>query len=387
MSKGGRERIAARALQGAAKDRVSAAASAKSAPEYVPGSVPTLAQAADDVGLAAQGKAIENRFRDDFSQRAKEQDAARQAGLTKSFGTATDLTMAESNRDEVTKALRDAAFEGAKKVNTKPITSVAEAIKKASAREEANKAMTWVTGRIKEAGNDPRRLYDVRQDINDVIAGKVRDPEKASYVLAAKQLTSVKRVLDAQLEKSAPGFGNYLKTYAGMTREIDRARLGQEIAEKGANKLHETLSPAAFTREFEKRAEEIAKAGPVASDSLTRVAMDLRRAASPSASVRPPGSDTLQNFVANNMLSRTGIQSGGPVSNAASKVLGFGYKALGSEDQILELIRNAHLDPKGEGARLLSMELSKMPPSVLSGLLGKLNAVPMGGLLGINAAN
>lgn len=385
FSEQGRQRIAARALQGAATDKQAAAQAAKSAPEFVPGSVPTLAQAADDVGIAAQSKAVQNRFPADFAQRAAEQDAARQSGLTRSFGTATDLTMAEANRDAVTSAMREKAFESAKKVNTKPIATVANGILKSTGREESQRAMRWVLGRIDDAGKDAKKLYDLRKDINDVIEGRAAQTDKAAYQLAAGQLTTVRNVLDAQLEKAAPGFRDYLKTYAGMSREIDKARLGQEIADASKNPLTEALSPAKFTREFTKRAEEVAQAGPVASDALTRVALDFRRASSPSASMRAPGSDTLQNMVSNNLLSRAGVPASGPVSNAVSRLLGFAYKPFGVEDLTQQIIRDAHLDPK-YGAGLLSMELSKMPPDMAGEVIRKLLAVRRGGLLGVAAS-
>lgn len=388
LTKGGRERIAARAMQGASQDRMASAAAAKGAPEYVPGSVPTLAQAVDDPGLSAQAKALQNRFPDAFAQRAREQDAARQSGLERVFGSQTDVKMAEDARDAATSAMREAAFKDAGKVSVKPIVTTANSILKSGAgkRQEVERSLNWVKSRV-DGETNVERLYAVRQDINDIIAGKyANDPEKAAFKLASGELRAIKGVIDAQIEKAAPGFKNYLAEYAGRSREIGKAQLGQEIKDRAISPLTEALSPAAFTREFEKRGDEIAKAGPVASDALTRVAMDLRRAAAPGASTRAPGSDTLQNLVANNMLSRAGIQSSGPVSNLATKVLGFPYKAMGTEEQILELIRNGHLDPK-EGARLLSMPLSQMPPSVISGLLNRLNAIPVGGLLGINAAN
>ena len=388
LSHEGRRRVAARAVQGAASDKEAAALAAQSAPEHVPGSVPTMGEATQDIGLGLMEKAVRNRHPEAFAARAAEQDAARQAGLQKSFGTAADVTMAEQARDEATKLLRESAFANAKKVDTKPIVNAANTIIKSGpgARQEVTKAMEWVKGRIDEVGNNPDRVYGLRQDINDIIAGKMRDPEKASYQLAAGQLKAVKAVLDRQLEKSAPGFRKYLETYSGMSREIDKATLGQEIASKARNPMTERLSPAGFTREFEKRGEEIANAGPVASDALTRVAMDLRRSAQPMAAGKTPGSDTLQNLVANNFLQRAGVNGGGVVQNATSRAANLLYKPFGVEDATQQIIRDAFLDPKGKGAGLLQMEL-KRNPMLLTDILERLKAAPYGGLMGTGVAN
>lgn len=298
------------------------------------------------------------------------------------------LTMAEEARNAATTPIREAAFANAKKVDTKPIFSLAESILKSGAgkRQEVERSMAWLKGRL-EGEKDPQRIYAIRQDINDIIAGKyANDPEKAAFKLAISELKAVKGVIDKQLDKAAPGFKQYVESYAGLSREIDKARLGQEIADKARSPLTEQLSPASFTREFERRGQEIADAGPVASDALSRVAMDMRRSQAPGAMMRSPGSDTLQNIVSNNVLSRAGVRSDGPVSNAAGRALGLLYRPFGVEEKVLEGLRDAHLDPK-EGARLLSMPLSKIPKTYLDEILRKLYGIPVGGLLGINAGN
>jgi len=396
MTASGKERIKARALQSAARDKSSAASAATSAPEYVPGSKPTLAQASGDPGLAAQSKALQNKFGADFQERFAAQDEARQRGLTSAFGPPSNISKAEAARNDFTEKMREQAFEGAKNASVKPVITVADSILRSPAgkRQEVERAMAWVKGRL-DGETDPRRLYAIRQDINDIIAGKLAgDPEKAALKLAAGELKAIKGALDNQIEKAAPGFKQYLEVYRRWSSEIDKAKLGQEIqakatqplAERGPAGLSEGLSPAAFTREFEKRAEEIAKAGPVASDALTRVAMDMRRAAGPTRATKTAGSDTAQNLVANNLLARAGFRGDGPVSNAATQLAGLLYRPFGVEDDIQRGLLAAHLDPK-EGARLLSMPLSQLPPNRVNEILRRLMAVPVGGLLGVSAAN
>lgn len=379
----GRENIAARAMQEAATDAPTAAQSVRSARPYVPGSAPTTAQAADDIGLALQEKSLRNRFPADFSAQEAANDAARQAALGRSFGDATKVTLAEEARDQATKAMRDAAFANAKQVTTKPIISAADSILKSGAgkREEVEKAMGWIKSRIAGETN-PQRLYAVRQDINDIMLGKLaRDPEKASLMLAKKELGAIKGILDNQLEKAAPGFKKYIKTYAAMSKEIDKAKLGQEITAAARNPSTERLSPAQFAREFEKRSEDIAKAGPVASDALMRVNEDLKRGIAPMVAGRAAGSDTSQNLIAQNMLARAGFGQGGPMTNAASRAMSFLYKPFQSEQAIQELLRDAYLNPQ-LGAQLLSAPVAR-GASGMPGLLGDLGSVQSGAFMGV----
>lgn len=385
MTETGREKIVARTLQGSARDKRLAADAARSYQTFVPGSEPTLAQATADEGLSALEKALRTRNPAAFAERAAAQDAARQAGLERSFGTATDLAMAEAERDAVTKPLREAAFQNARKVNTKPILNSADTILKsgAGARQEVERAMAWVKSRL-EGETDPERIYAIRQDINDIIAGKMRDPEKASYQLAAGQLKAIKAVLDQQLERSAPGFKNYLSQYADRSRAIGAMETGQEIASKSLNPMTEKLSAAQFARQMQNRSEDVANMGSIGSDALARVNQDLKRAVAPEAMMRAPGSDTSQNIIAQSILSQSlGPNQARALPRIGGKVAGLLYSPF--EQRAQEQLLEAMMDPK-KASGLLSMQLSQ-DPRLADELLRRLVGVPYGGLLGVGAGN
>jgi hypothetical protein len=331
-------------------------------------------------------KAVRNRNPEAFAAREAERDAARQAGLEKSFGTPTDISMAKQSRTDTTTPMRESAFADAKPVNTKSIVSLGNSILNAGAKYRGS-AGTTIRSFVEDIKGikDAEVLYNgPRKHINDVLDGKAgQDNPLAQFTKS--ELLSLRAEIDRTIEKSAPGFKGYLKTYAAMSREIDKAQLGQDILSQSRNPTTERLSTAQYTRQFEKRGQEIADAGPVASDSLTRVAQDLRRAAAPMAAGRTPGSDTLQNVVANSMLDRAGVRGAGPVQNAVTRATGLLYKPFGVEDAAQQIIRDAFLNPE-EGIGLLSMQL-KQNPLLLNEILARLGAAPYGGLLGSAVAN
>jgi hypothetical protein len=292
--------------------------------------------------------------------------------------------MAQQSRDEITAPLRQAAFADAKSVDTKPIINAAKVVSQSGpgARQEVQNAMAWVQSRLK-GETDPERIYAIRQDINDIIAGKMRDPEKASYQLAAGQLGTVKAVLDAQLEKAAPGFRNYLKQYADRSAAIDAMATGQDILAKGINPSTEKLSAAKFAQQMYNRPDEVASMGAIGSDALSRVNADLKRSIAPSAAMRTAGSDTLQNMVGNDMLrGALGHMPGGVTTRLAGRAASWVLSPF--EQQTRALLAQSMIDPTlAQG--LLARELKKRP-DLIQGLLNARTPISYGGLLGAASA-
>lgn len=384
MTEQGRKDIAARILQQSAANPQAAIENIQGAPRYVPGVNPTTAEVAGDSGISALSKNLRNQNPAVFADAETANDAARQAALARSFGNATDLQMAETSRNDITKPLRDAAFADAKNVDTRPIINTAKTVTKsgAGARQEVERAMSWVQGRLK-GENDAERIYAIRQDINDIIAGKMKDPEKASFQLAAGQLKAVKAVLDQQLEKAAPGFRNYLREYADRSTAIKAMETGQDIIGKSINPMTERLSPAKMAGQMNNRGEEVAKMGAIGSDALYRVTADLKRSVAPAASMRTAGSDTLQNMVGNDLLTRAlGHVPGGFVTRLASR--GVSAVMAPYEQQTRGLLAQSMIDPHlAQG--LLARELKKNP-KLMEELLRLRSPVFQGGLLGTSSA-
>lgn len=376
----GRKTIAARVMQANSDDPAQAAVNIRNAPEYVPGQQPTTAELAGDSKLSALQKNLRNRNPADFADRAAAQDAARQSYLDKVFGG--NVRQMEMERAADTAPMREAAFEaaGKKKIDTSPAVKMADSILKSGAgkRQEVEKAMEWVKSRL-DGETNAQRLDAVRQDINDIIAGKMdRDPEKASLRLASRELASVRgRIVDA-INAKAPLYKEYLKEYGERSIPISQQALGQDIRGAATNNMTERLSTPKFANLMVGRADEIGETmGARQSDAMYRVMQDMRRAAGPDAAMRTPGSDTLQNLVGSNALNRVGVVPG-PFGKMASGLLGKVYGPL--EEQTQGLLLKGMLEPQ-VGMELLSAQIAKNP-QLAEELLRRLLVTPGAGLLG-----
>lgn len=77
----------------------------------------------------------------------------------------------------------------------------------------------------------PEELYSVRKDINFLLEGKYGG-EASDYRYASSQLMKIRDIIDSEIEKSSPGFKEYLKTYSEMSKPIAQMDLLQNIREK-----------------------------------------------------------------------------------------------------------------------------------------------------------
>lgn len=380
----GRKNVAAGILQRSANYPANAADNIANAPQYVPGVNPTTAELANDAGVSSIYKSIRNQNPAAFSDVEGANDAARQAYLLNKFGTPADTITAQAARDATTGPMREAAFANAGAVDTAPIVKTGNQLLEAGAkyRGPLGTMLRNFVGDIAEI-SDPQVLYNgPRKAINDAIAGKMsQDSPLAQFTKS--ELLVLRKGIDAQIEQVAPGFTNYLKTHADLSRSIDAKQLGQDIAQRATNPLTERLSPAQMARQVSSNGPDIAAAGPRTSDALYRVNEDLKRSVAPMNAMRTAGSDTLQNMVGNDMLQRSlGRLPGGVTTRVASKLLSMLYSP--AEQQTRGLLVQSMIDPK-IGEELLRRKLRENP-DLLAGLLNLRGPIAQGGLLGTISA-
>jgi hypothetical protein len=95
-----------------------------------------------------------------------------------------------------------------------------------------------------------RDLYAIRKtDINDVVEQLTKDMGASTKNRAATLVSSIKTDIDNAIEAAGgTGWNDYLKRYAGMSKNIDQQRIGQALEEKltGALQGDVALRPQAY---------------------------------------------------------------------------------------------------------------------------------------------
>lgn len=228
----GRENIANRVIQhfgGEVPLNVGANAN-----EIIPGSVPTMAEATGNPGIAKLQDTLRDINSQPFVERSAQNAAARNNALYNAMGTPQDIEAAASARSQAASALLgnpDAGIPGtlfsqAKPVDAAPVVNKIEEILqgKSGKRKSVVSSMNDVKGMLLDADDkpisDPETLYhSVRKGIGDLLDKK--DLSNQAGKQASSQLIAVQDALDEAIEKGAPGFKKYLSDYSQASKPIN----------------------------------------------------------------------------------------------------------------------------------------------------------------------
>lgn len=327
----GKELIVGRSLNRLANDPENAANNAASAAEIVPGSRPTLPQAAGDVGLAAADSAVRGMDENGtIPARMSEQNAARMDEMDRIARDRGTLDQATAKRDSTYEDFAEPAFRAKQPVPITPesnpvLDKIAELrASKAGNRETVRKALDYAEGLITREGadlTDAESLYEIRKDLALARDGKLSANDRADLKLAKRELSDVIDVLDNQIEIGAPGYREYLSLYAKRSVPLEQLQALQEIRSRAvlsasdpatgrpvlSNGKFQTLLRSNMTKGL--RLAEGGPKGAKLSDqqlaTLDRIAADLDRGAATTAgTVRSPGSDSFKNMSIANLIGR-----------------------------------------------------------------------------------
>lgn len=325
------------------------------------GYTPTTAQASRDVGLISAETAI--RALDTTGKFAAQASQANKARMTVLDRLAKDqdaVTFALAKREEVTAPLREQAFANATLVgdnlklalNNKVNSQIDNILGSAEGkRGTVVNAMNFAKTSLQKADSIPA-LYEIRKDLRAASQGLL-DKEGSAYSLANKQLNTVIRSVDDLIEQNAPGYRDYLRTYASASKGIERLEAAQGFKTKVLSTIPDPInvgdfmiSQPSFARAIRSTAKET-KLSDMQVRALTKVGEDLDAGVLNRAG-RVPGSDTFKNLSTANVIGGIiGKQMFGEVPAAANKVVApLNWLYNGTDDQIREVLVDAMLDPK-----------------------------------------
>jgi hypothetical protein len=400
-------------------EAAAAATNIRNTQTFVPGSLPTTAQAAQTPVMVQTEKAAGNipAFKTGAIQRASDNNIARWGVLN---GIAQDdaaLTAAKSARDAAAGPLYDAAHQATANVGPAfiryaQIPEMQEAMQRADQLASLNAATgrgvapVWPTPQSK-AINGAALDYTSRA-LGDMIG----EAQRTGANTRAGALTALKNSVDNWTQSYIPGVQQADAAYANASVPINTMEVGQQIANKlgtkgmipgtGGGVAELQLSPyrTALTQAMNRG--NAAKFGIDANalGALQGVGQDLQRQ-SLSNSIKLPGSDTAYNLAANGWLARNlyGPTFGGStalgrtIAGVGTAMAGHPWAGAGIasgmgkigttvgsrlQDRLSGLLLNPYLDARAAAAAqpvqgpLMQGLLNYGRPAITNGLIGGL---------------
>lgn len=367
--------------------------------EYVPGSTPTLGQAAQNPGILALENAAKSRAPNLFAERDMSNYQARNAFLDQIRGTKQTLDDAITARDAATAPLREASLQGARPANTNPVLEEIDTILKGpeGQRDAVVSALTKVRNKLDLGENgaqtDVAQLYGLRKSIGDQLE-KVAGKDNSEAQLASRELIQVRDALDDAMEKAAPGFAKYRETYAEMSKPINAQNYLQGLNLTDASSQRITLPSmknALLKIEKMRKAPGANDAKAISDEQmqmLNNLHKDLQRE-SGTAAGKVRGSDTFQNLATNQLIDSMmpgalGIAApvtpgavGGALGYALGGSMGAGIGAVGAQQAAGVAGRALNAQGPEIEARLIDYLLNPKNADVLKNASGNSGALDL----------
>ncbi|HTH10113.1 MAG TPA: hypothetical protein VMA55_11135 [Acidovorax sp.] len=403
----GKEDIVAEILQKSATDPQKAAQAMASGRALVPGSTPTVAQIANDPGLAQLERSLVNNpeLAAPLQQRYAAQRAARMSALDNVAGTDDYFEAIKEGRRIF--ANEDYAKAIAQGIDQDVAVDLAPQIQSLMERPSIQQAQRIAKDLAKEAGDDindfgsVKGLDYLKKALDEQISA-AKKPGSSIGDTKLRALVQTKDDLMLTLEQIAPGYKEANDNFAKMSRQVNSMEVARDLRQRFEPALNR------FGASGKELANEYAKALEAATSSVKRsagvdkplssvmgtrdiaalegVAQDLARKNFVENAGKAAGSPTAQNVISQSLIDRLSSQLGLPQSVAqsgAAQVFLSPYQGLanlsGATQSVNDLLTASLLDPA------MALGLLSRPPA--QGLLAPAaQQAPRGqGLLGLAA--
>lgn len=405
----GQEAIAARALQASATDPVRAAANIGSAPQLVPGSAPTTAQAALDPGLAQLERTL--RGMPEMAAPFQMNDAAQRAARA---NVLENIAGRGSHYEDITKgrsvfANEDYANAVKQGIDPKTAQAFMPQIQSLMERPSIQQAQKDAIRLAKENGialsESPAGSLQGLDWIKKALDNKISIAANPGSSIGKEELRALlqtKGDLMSLMEQLSPAYKQANQNYAQMSGQVNSMDVARDLMGRLQQQGSEYIPgggkemTSAFMRALSQSKDSVRKATgmnqsigdvmPKADlQAIENVAHDLGRKAFVQDAGRAVGSPTAQNLASQNLLQQLLGPTGMPKSWAESTLLQslirpYGFVAKAGEPKIQGLLAQAMADPQ-LGRALLSRAAGQPGPMTQFGI-GMQPYLPMtGGLL------
>lgn len=409
---GGQDQIVGKALREFATDPTAARGALENVAEVIPGSAPTTAMAAGDIGLAGLSRTLQATnpaYAAELAARQTAQNAARTAALEDVAGNTGKMSLAKMARDQATGSIREAVLDRAGNVPVEGLLSQLDGMlaNPNNAGQLAQQALGQFRNRIgalaaQDGKVNARALYAIRKDIGDVLGGKLQG-EAGNLRYASGQLNGVKGLIDDAIDTASrrttlstsrevgalgqgvgpqtggittdaaqPSWQQYLQTYAQQSRPINQmeklsgvlstVQTGTVDAQGNA-----ILSAAKLNNLLKNQGADLEKVlAPDQMALLRNLQADLNASQLASNAGRAVGSNTVQNMASGDLLRSVvgrGLSGAPATQSLAQRALNVVYG--GANQQIQERLGEALLDP-ARAAQLLQQPAGPISRSLAS---------------------
>lgn len=404
MTEKGQRQIAAEVLQSSATDAAQAAKNAAKAKAFVPGSNPTLGQAADDAGIAQLERTLLNNpeTAGPLNQAYQAQLAARKKAIADVAGSPEYRASIEEGRKVFAQQdYGDAFAKGIDVDMAKALKPQIDSLMKRPSIQSAKMVAKGLAAEKDIALTDFGSLEGldwVKKALDNQIS-KATSGQTSIGKQKLEALMQTKADLMATLEQIAPAYKTANDNFAKMSRQINSADVAADLqnrlyknAEWGAGKemgstyqteLSKAIDSVKKQTGMNKSLSEVMDTKDIA--ILEGIAKDLARKENAQNLGRAVGSPTMQNMMGQNLINRIAGPLGMPQSfsqNVLANTLSRPYEFVmkSAQPKISATLAEALADP-AKAQALLTLAKQTSGAGRLATKLEKFSSVP--GLLAL----
>lgn len=288
--------------------------------ELVPGSVPTVGQAAENPGISALERAAvatQPSVTNQVSAQLAAQNAARAGVLGDMAGSGGARDFAAAERAGTSDQLYGAAR--ANGVDPAALTPAAQAnIAAMQARIPAPilaeaKSLAQINGMPLDDSTSIAGMHYVKQALDDAISSA----KAAGNSTRAAALTGLQKDYLSGMDAISPDYAAARATHAAMSEPVNQMDVAQALIDKAQNPLTGAVQPAAFARALNDKTAVGATgfSGATLDNTMTNqqqnllksLLADLQRSNAANTAGRGVGSDTVQKLAYANILDQSGV--------------------------------------------------------------------------------
>lgn len=341
--------------------------------EIVPGSLPTVGQAAQNPGIAALERAavaIDPTTAVEQSARMDAQNTARRALLDRVAGTDGARDMFGAARDATAEQLYQQAFRsGIRPAAAARAQPEIEALLQNPAIQDALPIARRLAKFDGMDLNDPQGslqgLHYVKKALDDMLD---RGRQTGIGRIEASKIAQTKDALLGLMDRLSPAYATARAEFQAASRPINAMDTAAEISRRAVNPLTERLQAAAYARALNDGTA--AKATGFRGSTLENtfehqqlgqmgaILEDLQRATAAQNAGRGVGSDTVQKLAYSNLLDQSGVptwlRQWGPTQTAGNLASRLADALYGRANKdIAARLAGTMMDP-GEAARMMT---------------------------------